>query len=1033
MNHEKSRIGFLLASIHTGSALNMWSTLIREASHSDSAFYIFPGGRLDVEQDSEYLRNTIYKLANAQNLDGIISWGSSIGSAVPVEELNRFHDSFGNIPYVTIAHKMPGHPCVKFDAYTGMSRLVQHFLTVHKVSKIAFLRGPVEHASSLERYKAFCDVMKEAGYDMTDSPLVSDPFSWSDGEAAVTQLYHDRGLVPGKDFDVLIGSSDMMTFSAVRYLEKFGYKVPADYKCAGFNDSIESRILGFSTVHMPYSELGLTAFSMMRDVLTGRKKDGSDVVLNAGFIIRESCGCSSADAVLSGMYKLPADEKELTAALAGIFRLDETWTNAVIDPLITAFSSHDEELLFSLLERVLERFFEQDMDIRLLYTAIGLLKKVEFLPAGWIAGLENRFLMTVSRVQNRVREFTRYKERRLHAELNSLKCDLLAARSREALRDILADHLPKLDITRGALVLTENDTVSSFAGGFTPEKQYTEEKAFPSALLLPQDVTGFESGVFLVQPLFMEKQPIGYFICSVPPYDGSIFEELRSAISSALTGVFLFEENSDAKQKAEQAEQAKTSFFANVGMDLSEPLLDVSKKIDQLQDLLASGCTDNDILSSQMVFLKNRIAEQLDKTNLIIDLTLSQTNELSFEKHLFHMETVLGRQPGTMGMPLLYGDPDRIQQAFRIFCDEWDIPFHRLVLEKAGDGMRITICGDIPIPDTSWQQNSLQLAQNILLVSGAVIEKSAYGCTVLYPWPQFSCRNAPAGSKIYEWDASAAAPEEWGKVYALRSDPAFSEAAFLCVTDTDEDDLKKVQTFAGFFEQQMSASVQKPMLFIGTAATKYPKWAASGRVVQIASMAEFSAAAAAVPSLVVFDTLDCAAVEQVRKHPATVLCPIFVLPEKADDEEKIHRLMQVPRVILCNRCIASSEEFTVRARAILAGDEILPPDTGALVKKAICYLNCYSGTQISRWKLADSVHVSEDYLTRIFHKETGLSPWEYLNRYRIFLAAQQLLHTNATVYEVAEKCGFQDQAYFCRVFRKIYGIPPGKYRFKQEK
>ena len=118
MNHEKSRIGFLLASIHTGSALNMWSTLIREASHSDSAFYIFPGGRLDVEQDSEYLRNTIYKLANAQNLDGIISWGSSIGSAVPVEELNRFHDSFGNIPYVTIAHKMPGHPCVKFDAYT---------------------------------------------------------------------------------------------------------------------------------------------------------------------------------------------------------------------------------------------------------------------------------------------------------------------------------------------------------------------------------------------------------------------------------------------------------------------------------------------------------------------------------------------------------------------------------------------------------------------------------------------------------------------------------------------------------------------------------------------------------------------------------------------------------------------------------------------------------------------------------------------------------------------------------------------------
>ena len=182
--------------------------------------------------------------------------------------------------------------------------------------------------------------------------------------------------------------------------------------------------------------------------------------------------------------------------------------------------------------------------------------------------------------------------------------------------------------------------------------------------------------------------------------------------------------------------------------------------------------------------------------------------------------------------------------------------------------------------------------------------------------------------------------------------------------------------------------------------------------------------------MVVFEYLDVASVEKVRKNPTTVLTPIMVLPEKIEDDDMVFELSAVPRVILCNSAIAKEEEFATRVRAIFAGEEILPPDTGALVKKAICYLNQNSGSQISRWKLADSVHVSEDYLTRIFHKETGLSPWEYLNRYRINLASLMLLHTNATVYDVAEKCGFQDQAYFCRVFKKIHGVPPGKFRSK---
>jgi len=44
-----------------------------------------------------------------------------------------------------------------------------------------------------------------------------------------------------------------------------------------------------------------------------------------------------------------------------------------------------------------------------------------------------------------------------------------------------------------------------------------------------------------------------------------------------------------------------------------------------------------------------------------------------------------------------------------------------------------------------------------------------------------------------------------------------------------------------------------------------------------------------------------------------------------------------------------------------------------------------------------------------------------------------LIQTDEGIQEIAYRSGFQDHAYFCRVFKKIYGISPGQYRRQQEK
>jgi len=146
------------------------------------------------------------------------------------------------------------------------------------------------------------------------------------------------------------------------------------------------------------------------------------------------------------------------------------------------------------------------------------------------------------------------------------------------------------------------------------------------------------------------------------------------------------------------------------------------------------------------------------------------------------------------------------------------------------------------------------------------------------------------------------------------------------------------------------------------------------------------------------------------------------------DSNLVGAVSDIPNVLVVNSCMLESEEFAMRVRAILGGSDILATHTGAIVKKAQAYLCTHATLPISRWQIADDVHVSEDYLTRVFKKELGLSPWDYLNRYRVWLAGSLLRNTGMSVNEVSIATGFQDQAYFCRVFKKIRGYSPSKLR-----
>jgi two-component system response regulator YesN len=101
------------------------------------------------------------------------------------------------------------------------------------------------------------------------------------------------------------------------------------------------------------------------------------------------------------------------------------------------------------------------------------------------------------------------------------------------------------------------------------------------------------------------------------------------------------------------------------------------------------------------------------------------------------------------------------------------------------------------------------------------------------------------------------------------------------------------------------------------------------------------------------------------------------------------------------------------------------------VQTAIEYIEKhYPETDFSIGKLAEAMSVSEGHISRLFKAETDTSIGNYLTKYRIKKAMDCLKDINVKVYEVAEKVGYQDIAYFSNTFKKLVGKTPSDYQTK---
>lgn len=86
------------------------------------------------------------------------------------------------------------------------------------------------------------------------------------------------------------------------------------------------------------------------------------------------------------------------------------------------------------------------------------------------------------------------------------------------------------------------------------------------------------------------------------------------------------------------------------------------------------------------------------------------------------------------------------------------------------------------------------------------------------------------------------------------------------------------------------------------------------------------------------------------------------------------------------------------------------------------------GRQLSLEGVAEQIHVSPKYLSRLFKDEMGIGFSEYLTQVRLEEAEKLLSSSMLNVREIAAQVGYLDEKYFSRIFKKATGLKPTEYR-----
>ena len=105
-------------------------------------------------------------------------------------------------------------------------------------------------------------------------------------------------------------------------------------------------------------------------------------------------------------------------------------------------------------------------------------------------------------------------------------------------------------------------------------------------------------------------------------------------------------------------------------------------------------------------------------------------------------------------------------------------------------------------------------------------------------------------------------------------------------------------------------------------------------------------------------------------------------------------------------------------------------NSGRVVDYIIRNIKSNYNKDISLTQISNELSMNYCYVSNVFALKTGKTFSEYLMQVRLEKAKELLVNGNDKIFEVAEKSGYADSKYFCKLFKKQFNLSPVEYREK---
>ena len=194
-----------------------------------------------------------------------------------------------SVPVVAVAgHRpIPGVTNVILDHRLAAELVLTHLQSLgHR--RIVFVRGQSFSADAAERWRYIVDVAQERGMPIRSELIVQldrDLSSPELGYPVIQQLLSNRAR-----FSAVVAFNDLSAIGAIRALQDFGLRVPADVSVIGFDD-IDAAAFNnprLTTIRQPLAEMGRLAAQCVLNRLHGTKKSLEQIIVEPQLMVRES-------------------------------------------------------------------------------------------------------------------------------------------------------------------------------------------------------------------------------------------------------------------------------------------------------------------------------------------------------------------------------------------------------------------------------------------------------------------------------------------------------------------------------------------------------------------------------------------------------------------------------------------------------------------------------------------------------------------------------------------------------------------------